>query len=124
MPRYSGVVREHAGSPRNVGEIPGLPFGEAGTPGQGPNMRLWLRVVDGRVVEARFKTYGCPASIASGSVLTEMVKGKPVEECACIDAGQLLDALDGLPLGKGHCADLAIAALRDAMARTASSVGG
>ena len=117
MSRYSDIVREHVGSPRNVGEIPDVPFGEAGTQGQGPYMRLWLRVEDGMVADVRFKTYGCPAAIAGGSVLTEMVEGKPVTRCAAFDSGQLLDALGGLPLGKGHCADIAVAALRDALSK-------
>ena len=117
MSRYSDVVREHGTNPRNVGEIPGAPVGHAGTPGQGPFVCLWLRVEGDTVTDARFKTYGCPSAIASGSVLTEMVKGRAVDGCAAIDAGQLLDALGGLPLGKGPCADLAVAALHDALSK-------
>ena len=117
MSSYSDIVRDHFANPRNVGEIAGVPFGQAGKPGEGPHMRLWLRVVDDVVAEVRYKTYGCPASIASGSALTEMVEGQSVEACGAISAGGLLAALGGLPLGKRHCAQLAISALRDALAR-------
>ena len=124
MSRHSDVVRDHGTNPRNVGEIPGAPVGQAGTPGQGPFVCLWLRIEGGVVADARFKTYGCPSAIASGSVLTEMVKGRAICDCAAIDAGQLLDALGGLPLGKGPCADLAVAALHDALSKADGPAAG
>jgi NifU-like protein involved in Fe-S cluster formation len=102
---------DHASYPRNPGVMdhPDL-TGIAGTPGNGPFMVLSLRLQDGRIAAAKFQTYGCGPTIASGSMLTEMI---------------LILALDGVPPDKLHGPELAIAALRDALARSGqAAVGG
>jgi NifU-like protein involved in Fe-S cluster formation len=80
-------------------------------------MVLYLQLAGGKVRKATFQTYGCPGAIACGSVMTELVDGKRVGECAQIQPADVLAALDGLPLGKRHCAELAVNALRDALAQ-------
>ena len=123
MPRYNATVRDHAGQPRNVGEIPGVPYGEGGRKGEGPYMRLWLRIEGGMVTDVAFRTYGCPASIASGSMVTELIRGQNVEHCLAISSRDVLQALGGLPLGKTHCAGLAVTALRDALRKAGARQG-
>jgi nitrogen fixation protein NifU and related proteins len=89
--------------------------GMAGTPGSGPFMILCLRVADGRITESKFQTYGCGPAIAAGSVLTEIIVGRTIEECRELTAEQLIEALDGVPPDKLHCPALAIAALKHAI---------
>jgi NifU-like protein involved in Fe-S cluster formation len=88
-------------------------------------MVLSLRVLEGRITAAKFLTYGCGPTIASGSMLTEMVIGRTIDECKELTAEDLILALDGVPPGKLHGPALAIGALRDALARSGqSAVGG
>jgi len=78
-------------------------------------MRLSLRIEDGKVVEARFRTFGCAAAIAASSMTTEMIRGKRLEEVALITNLQVAEALGGLPESKVHCSVLAEQALREAL---------
>lgn len=87
-----------------------------GNPEHGDVMRLSLRIGDGRVLDARFKTFGCAAAIAASSMTTEMVRGKSLEEVERITNLQVAEALGGLPATKIHCSVLAEQALRTALA--------
>ncbi len=119
MNRFSAILVEHFSSPRNTGrlDVPTV-IGQAGVPGNGgPFMVLHLRLASEMVTDARYQTYGCGAAIASGSMLTTMIIGRPVAECLAITAEQLSDALGGVPDDKSHCPALAISALQGALSR-------
>jgi nitrogen fixation NifU-like protein len=109
---------DHLTAPRNSGVIehPHL-AGTAGTPGNGPFIILCLRVAEGRITSAKFQTYGCGPTIASGSMLTELIVGRTIAECRKLTTDDLIAALDGVPPDKLHCPALAIGALRDALSK-------
>jgi len=109
---YSPTVEDHFHHPRNAGEPSHYNAkGVAGDPNAGPFMVIYLLVADGWIKEAGFQTFGCPAAIAAGSVLTEMVKNHCLEEAHRIDSADVLKRLGGLPLGKRHCSNIAVSAL-------------
>ncbi|MBI5904529.1 MAG: Fe-S cluster assembly scaffold protein NifU [Deltaproteobacteria bacterium] len=113
---YSEKVMDHFMNPRNVGEIEGADgVGEVGNPACGDMMRLYLKIDDGRVIDAKFRTFGCGAAIASSSMLTEMIKGKTVAEAQAITNEQVSAALDGLPAVKIHCSVMAEQAVKSAL---------
>lgn len=113
---YSQKVMDHFMHPRNVGEIPDPSgVGTVGNPVCGDIMKLFIRVQDGIVADAKFKTFGCGAAIATSSMVTELVKGKSVEEAARISNHAVAEALDGLPPRKMHCSLLAEDALKAAL---------
>ena len=113
---YSAKVMDHFMNPRNVGEIEGADgVGEVGNPACGDMLRLYLKVEEGRVVDAKFRTFGCGAAIASSSMLTEMIKGKTVEEAREITNHAVAEALDGLPAVKIHCSVMAEQAVKSAL---------
>jgi nitrogen fixation NifU-like protein len=113
---YSAKVMDHFQNPRNVGDMPDASAeGRAGSPVCGDMLRLFLRLDGGRVSRATFKTFGCGAAIATSSILTELVKGKTVEELGKITNQQVADALGGLPPIKMHCSVLAEQALKSAL---------
>jgi nitrogen fixation NifU-like protein len=113
---YSAKVMEHFMNPRNVGEIEEASgVGEVGNPACGDMMRLYLKVEGGKVVDAKFRTFGCGAAIASSSMLTEMIKGKTIEEAEQITNQHVADALDGLPAVKIHCSVMAEEAVKAAL---------
>ena len=113
---YSEKVIDHFQNPRNVGEIPDADgVGKVGNPACGDIMALYIKVADGRIVDARFKTFGCGAAIATSSMVTELVKGKTIEEALQISKRTVADALEGLPPTKMHCSNLAEDALRAAI---------
>ena len=113
---YSEKVMEHFKNPRNVGEIENPDgMGHVGNPVCGDIMELYIKVNDGIIVDAKFKTFGCGAAIATSSMVTEMVKGKRIEEALKISNKAVAEALDGLPPVKMHCSVLAEEALKSAI---------
>lgn len=113
---YTAKVMDHFMNPRNVGEIENADgVGEVGNPACGDMMRLYLKVSEGKIVEAKFRTFGCGAAIASSSMLTEMITGKTLEEARAITNQQVSDALDGLPPVKIHCSVMAEQAVKAAL---------
>ncbi len=116
MGRYSDVLMDHFTSPRHSGamESPDR-VGQAGAPGRGPFLILYLRMDGDRVADSRFQTYGCGPLIASGSVLTGAIEGRAAGECLGLTEEDIIEALDGVPPEKRHGPALAIMALRDAL---------
>jgi nitrogen fixation NifU-like protein len=113
---YSEKVMDHFMNPRNMGEIEDADgVGTVGNPVCGDVMRLYLKIKEGVIVDAKFKTFGCGAAIASSSMLTEMLKGKRIEEAQKISNQAVAEALDGLPPVKLHCSVLAEEALDAAL---------
>jgi len=114
--QYSEKVMEHFKNPRNVGEMENPDgVGRVGDPICGDVMELYIKVKDGTIIDAKFKTFGCAAAIATSSMVTEMVKGKSVEEALKISNKAVVEALDGLPPVKVHCSVLAEDALKAAI---------
>ena len=113
---YSEKVMEHFMNPRNVGEIENADgVGEVGNPACGDMMRLYVKVEAGKVFDAKFRTFGCGAAIASSSMLTEMIKGKTIDEARAITNQQVSEALGGLPEVKMHCSVMAEQAVKAAL---------
>jgi nitrogen fixation NifU-like protein len=114
--QYSEKVIEHFQNPRNVGEMENPDgIGRAGSPVCGDTMELYIKVKDGIIVDAKFKTFGCGAAIASGSMATEMMKGKSIKEALKISNQSVAEALGGLPPPKVHCSILAEDAIKSAI---------
>ncbi len=121
-PLYSPAVLDHFENPRNAGELPGATAQvEVTNPVCGDILRLVVRVEDGRVVEARFKTRGCVAAIACSSWLTVWMRGKSAVELSSLHAGQVAEGLGGLAPASFHAAELACDALRALLARLKDS---
>jgi len=125
--RYSEQVMDHFMNPRNVGEIENPDgVGQEGNPTCGDVMQIHIRVVDNIITDCRFKTFGCGSAIAISSKITEMAKGKTLEEALAITKEDVAGQLGGLPAQKMHCSNLGAAALRkaieDYMARQPASV--
>lgn len=115
MPMYADLLQEHFDNPRNVGEVANADAeAVVSNPACGDVMHLSLRVEDGRIVEARFKTMGCPAAIAAGSVTTEMLVGRSMDALTLTRA-EVSAALGGLPPQKAHTGVLAEDAVRAAL---------
>ena len=113
---YSEMVMEHFRNPRNVGEIKNPDgVGRVGNPVCGDIMELYIKVKDGVIAEARFKTFGCGVAIATSSMITELVKNKTIDEALKISNRVVADALGGLPPIKMHCSLLAEEALKKAL---------
>ncbi|MEX1028257.1 MAG: iron-sulfur cluster assembly scaffold protein [Candidatus Paceibacterota bacterium] len=114
--RYSATVMEHFLEPRHRGafEQP-AGVGVSGVPGQGPFFIFQVCCRDGRVREARFQCHNCGVTVASGSILTEMVEGQTLRECQAIDEESLAAALDGVPPDKRHMLHFVLSALNDAV---------
>lgn len=113
---YSEKVMDHFLHPRNIGEIPDASgIGNVGNPVCGDIMRLYIKVENGRIVDAKFKTFGCGAAISTSSMVTEMVKGKTLDEAMEITNKAVAEALGGLPAIKMHCSVLAEEALKSAI---------
>ncbi len=113
---YSEKVMEHFRNPRNVGEIDNPDgIGHVGNPVCGDIMELYITVNDSIITDAKFKTFGCGAAIATSSMITELVKGKSVEEALEISNRAVAEALGGLPPIKMHCSVLAEEALKSAI---------
>jgi nitrogen fixation protein NifU and related proteins len=113
---YSELVMDHFANPRNMGEIADpSAVGDVGNPTCGDMMRLYLKIEDGVIVDAKFKTFGCGAAIASSSILTELLIGKKLEDAMKISNEAVAEALGGLPPVKIHCSVMAEEALKAAM---------
>ena len=114
--QYSDKVMEHFRNPHNVGEIPDASgIGNVGNPVCGDIMRLYIKVENNIIVDAKFKTFGCGAAIATSSMVTELVKGKTIDEALKISNRAVAEALGGLPKIKMHCSVLAEEALKSAI---------
>ena len=116
MSMYSKKVMEHFLNPRNMGVIEDADgVGTAGNPVCGDTMTIYIKVKNGRIVDIKFQTFGCAAAIATSSMITELAKGKTLEEAEKITRDDVADALEGLPPIKMHCSNLAADALRAAI---------
>jgi nitrogen fixation NifU-like protein len=113
---YNQTVIDHLKHPRNMGEMENPDgVGEAQNPVCGDTMRLFIKVEAGRIIDAKFLTFGCGAAIASSSMSTEMMKGKAIEEALMISDQVIAEALGGLPPAKIHCSILAEKAIQAAV---------
>ncbi|MGD0795943.1 MAG: Fe-S cluster assembly scaffold protein NifU [Dehalococcoidales bacterium] len=113
---YSEKVMEHFKNPRNVGEMENPDgIGHVGNPVCGDIMELYIKVKDNIITDAKFKTFGCGAAIATSSMVTELVKGKNIDEALKISNHAVAEALGGLPPIKMHCSVLAEEALKSAI---------
>jgi nitrogen fixation NifU-like protein len=113
---YNETFRDHLAHPRNAGELPDAnAVAEETNPVCGDRLRLSLRVRDGRIEAARFLAYGCPPTLACGSVLAEMLEGMNLEDALKLTKKEIVNALDGLPPRKQHAAALAIETLQAAL---------
>lgn len=113
---YSERVMDHFTNPRNVGEIDGADgVGEVGNASCGDIMRISIKVEDGVLSDIKFKTFGCGAAIATSSMITELARGKSLEEAKAITRKDVAESLDGLPPAKMHCSNLAADALHAAI---------
>ena len=118
MALYSDKVMDHFQHPRNVGKIddaPNVGIGEVGNAKCGDIMKMYLKVDDGVITDCKFNTFGCGSAIATSSMATEMIKGKPVEEALELSNQAVVEALDGLPTHKIHCSVLAEEAVKAAV---------
>jgi len=113
---YTDKVMDHFTNPRNVGEIDNPSgVGEVGNPTCGDIMKIFLQVEDNIIKDIKFKTFGCAAAIATSSMVTEMAKGKTIDEALTITNKAVAEMLDGLPPQKMHCSNLAADALKKAI---------
>jgi len=116
MEGYSAKVMEHFRNPKNVGKIENPDgIGHVGNPVCGDIMELYIKVENGTIRDAKFKTFGCGAAIATSSMVTELVKGKSINEALAISNKAVAEALGGLPSIKMHCSVLAEEALKSAI---------
>ncbi|MGN0975774.1 MAG: Fe-S cluster assembly scaffold protein NifU [Gemmiger sp.] len=113
---YSETVMDHFRNPRNVGTIPDADgVGEVGNAKCGDIMKIYLKIEDDRIQDVKFETFGCGSAIASSSMATELIKGKPVSEALELSNKAVAEALDGLPAYKMHCSVLAEQAIKAAV---------
>ena len=116
MALYTETVMDHFTHPRNVGEIPDADgVGEVGNAKCGDIMKMYLKIKDNRIEDAKFETFGCGSAIASSSMATELIKGKTIEEALAVTNKQVVDALGGLPAYKLHCSVLAEESIKAAV---------
>ena len=113
---YSEKVMDHFNNPRNVGEIDNASgVGTVGNAKCGDIMRMYIKVKDGIITDVSFMTFGCGSAIATSSMATELVKGKPIEQALELTNKAVVEALDGLPAPKLHCSVLAEEAIKAAI---------
>ena len=116
MALYSEKVMDHFRNPRNVGVIENADgVGEVGNAKCGDIMKIYLKIEDGIVLDVKFETFGCASAVASSSMATELIKGKPVSEALKLTNQAVAEALDGLPAYKMHCSVLAEEAIKNAL---------
>ncbi len=114
--QYSEKVMDHFANPRNVGEIEDADaIGEVGNAKCGDIMKMYLKIDNGIITDVKFKTFGCGAAVATSSMATELIKGKPVEDALKLTNKAVVEALDGLPAVKIHCSVLAEQAIKSAL---------
>ena len=114
---YTEKVMDHFMNPRNVGEIPDADgIGEVGNAKCGDIMKMYLKIEDDIIKDVKFNTYGCASAIATSSMATDLIKGKPVSEALKLTNKAVVEALDGLPAVKIHCSVLAEQAIKAALA--------
>ena len=113
---YSEKVMDHFQNPRNLGKMEHPDgVGEVGNAKCGDIMKIYLKITDGVIEDVKFNTFGCGSAIASSSMATEMIKGKPIEEALTLTNRAVAEALDGLPPQKLHCSVLAEEAVKAAI---------
>ncbi len=113
---YNQTVMDHFMNPRNMGDVKDADgIGEVGAAACGDIMKISLKIKDGRIEDARFKTFGCGSAIASSSMATELIKGRTIAEAMTFSNQEVVDALGGLPPVKIHCSVLAEEALKAAL---------
>ena len=116
MALYSEKVMDHFRNPRNVGTIENADgVGEVGNAKCGDIMKIYLKIRDSVIEDVKFETFGCGSAIASSSMATELIKGKPVSEAIALTNKAVAEALDGLPAHKLHCSVLAEEAIKAAL---------
>jgi nitrogen fixation NifU-like protein len=116
MPLYSEKVMDHFKNPRNLGSIENAEgIGEVGNAKCGDIMKIYLKIDNEIITDVKFETFGCASAIASSSMATELIKGKPVSEALELTNKAVAEALDGLPAHKMHCSVLAEEAISDAI---------
>lgn len=116
MALYSDKVMDHFQNPRNMGAIENADgIGEVGNAKCGDIMRIYLKIDDDVVTDAKFETFGCGSAIASSSMATELIKGKPLSEALTLSNKAVVEDLDGLPTNKIHCSVLAEQAIKAAV---------
>ena len=116
MALYSEKVMDHFRNPRNVGVIENADgVGEVGNAKCGDIMKIYLKIENDVIVDAKFETFGCGSAIASSSMATELIKGKPVSDALALTNKAVVEALDGLPAHKIHCSVLAEEAIKKAL---------
>ena len=113
---YSAKVLEHFANPHNVGKIDDADgIGEVGNAKCGDIMKMYIKVKDDVITDVKFNTYGCASAIATSSIATDMIKGKPISEALKLTNKAVVEALDGLPAVKIHCSVLAEEAVKSAV---------
>ncbi len=116
MALYSETVMDHFRNPRNVGELENADgVGEVGNAKCGDIMKIYLKIDNDIITDVKFNTFGCGSAIASSSMATEMIKGKPISEALELTNKAVVEALDGLPAQKIHCSVLAEEAVKAAL---------
>ena len=116
MALYTETVMDHFTHPRNVGIIEDASgVGEVGNAKCGDIMKMYLKIKDNKIEDVKFETFGCGSAIASSSMATEMIKGKPISEALTLTNRAVAEALDGLPAHKMHCSVLAEEAIKAAV---------
>jgi len=116
MALYSEKVMDHFRNPRNVGTIENADgIGEVGNAKCGDIMKIYLKIENDRIADVKFETFGCGSAIASSSMATEMIKGKPLSDALALTNKAVAEALDGLPVHKLHCSVLAEEAIKSAI---------
>ena len=113
---YSEKVMEHFATPHNVGKIEDADgIGEVGNAKCGDIMKMYIKVREGIITDVKFNTYGCASAIATSSMATDMIKGKPIADALKLTNQAVVEALDGLPAVKIHCSVLAEEAIKAAV---------